>query len=102
MKLFNHPPLEDISLTSALQAVADPCRQKIISTLLQAKGRALACNEFELDVSKATASHHFEALRCAGIIETHPEGTKCLSCLREEELNERFPGLLKLIIDEGI
>ena len=101
MKVYNHPSLEGISLTTVLQAVADPCRQKIISTLLHAKGRALACNEFELDVSKATASHHFEALRSAGILEAHSEGTKCLSLLREDELNDRFPGLLKLINEES-
>jgi DNA-binding transcriptional ArsR family regulator len=101
MKVFNHPTLGDISLSSVLQAVADPCRQKIIATLLKAEGRALACNEFDLDVSKATASHHFEALRNAGIIESHAKGVKCLSQLREEELNERFPGLLKLISDES-
>jgi hypothetical protein len=46
MKVFNHPTLGDISLSSVLQAVADPCRQKIIATLLKAEGRALACNEF--------------------------------------------------------
>ena len=100
MKTFTHPTLEEIPLTSVLQAVADPCRQTIIRTLHQAKGRALACNEFELDVSKATASHHFEALRNAGVIETHAEGTKCLSRLLEKELNRRFPGLLKLILAE--
>ena len=98
MKAFTHPDLEEISLTCVLQAVADPCRQTIVRTLLEAKGRALACNEFALDVSKATASHHFEALRNAGVIETHAEGTKCLSRLREKELKQRFPGLLKLIL----
>ncbi len=101
MKIYDHPPLKDITLTSVLQAVADPCRQKIISTLLRAKGRALACNEFELGVSKATASHHFEALRNAGVIQTQTQGTKCLSQLREGELNKRFPGLLKLIHSES-
>lgn len=100
MKQYTHPPLDGVSLTSVLQAVADPCRQNIVLTLLQAKGRALACNEFDLDVSKATASHHFEALRSAGVIETTTQGTKCLSLLREAELDQRFPGLLKLIVNE--
>ena len=101
MKAYCHPSLEEISLTCILQAVADPCRQTIIRTLHKAEGRALACNEFTLDVSKATASHHFETLRNAGVIETHAEGTKCLSRLRVKELNKRFPGLLKLILADG-
>ena len=100
MKAYTHPALEEISLTCILQAVADPCRQTIIRTLHEAQGRALACNEFTLDVSKATASHHFETLRNAGVIETHAEGTKCLSQLRVKDLDQRFPGLLKLILAE--
>ena len=100
MKAYTHPALEEISLTCILQAVADPCRQTIIRTLHEAQGRALACNEFTLDVSKATASHHFETLRNAGVIETHAEGTTCLSQLRVKDLDQRFPGLLKLILAE--
>jgi len=100
MKQYSHPDLTDITLTSVLQAVSDPCRQKIVLTLALADGRALACNEFELGVSKATASHHFEVLRSAGVIETNAQGTKCLSLLRKEELEQRFPGLLKLIVNE--
>ena len=46
-------------------------------------------------------SHHFETLRAAGIIESRSEGVKCLSSLREKELNQRFPGLLDLIAAEG-
>lgn len=101
MKAFTHPSLHDVTLSSVLQALADPCRQKIVLALKEAEGRELACNEFALDVSKATASHHFEALRAAGIIRSRSEGTKCLSALREAELNERFPGLLDLIAAES-
>lgn len=97
MKAFTQPPLDQVSLSSVLQALADPCRQKIVLALMEAEGKELACNEFTLDVSKATVSHHFETLRAAGIIRSRSEGTKCLSCLREEELDHRFPGLLNLI-----
>ncbi|MGK0238859.1 MAG: DNA-binding transcriptional ArsR family regulator [Candidatus Pelagisphaera sp.] len=101
MKTFTHPKLEAISLSAVMQALADPCRQQIVITLKEADGRGLACNEFELEVSKATASHHFETLRSAGIIESRSEGVKCLSSLRENEMNERFPGLLDLVAAEG-
>lgn len=101
MKTFTHPKLETVSLATVMQALSDPCRQRIVGVLKEAKGRALACNEFELDVSKATASHHFETLRNAGIIESRSKGVKCLSCLREEEFNRRFPGLLDLVAAES-
>jgi len=68
-----------------------------VRELMKARGRALACNEVRLDISKATRSHHFEVLRAAGIIHTETEGTKCRTSLRRQELNKRFPGLLKLI-----
>ncbi len=101
MKKFTHPDLESIALSTVMQALADPCRQRFVRVLKEAEGRGLACNEFELDVSKATASHHFETLRSAGIIESRAEGVKCLSLLREKELNARFPGLLDLIEAEA-
>lgn len=94
---FQKPDLADISLATAMQALADPCRQQIVLTLLNAEGRSLACNEFDLSVSKATASHHFDTLRKAGIICSCNEGTKCMSSLRSEELETRFPGLLALL-----
>jgi len=80
-----------------MQALSDPCRIAIVRELLSAEGRALACNEVPLDVSKATRSHHFEVLREAGLIRTKVEGTKCMTSLRRAELNKHFPGLLKLI-----
>jgi DNA-binding transcriptional ArsR family regulator len=100
MKTFTHPNLETVSLATVMQALADPCRQKIVLALKDADGQGLACNVFDLNVSKATASHHFETLRSAGIIESRWEGVKCLSVLREKELNQRFPGLVDLIAAE--
>jgi DNA-binding transcriptional ArsR family regulator len=89
--------MKDLELHVVLQALSDPCRMTIVRQLLQSKGRALACNEVELDIAKATRSHHFEVLRAAGIIHTEMEGTKCMTSLRRAELAKRFPGLLKLI-----
>ena len=92
--------MKDLELHVVLQALSDPCRMTIVRQLLQSKGRALACNEVELDVAKATRSHHFEVLRVAGIIHTEMNGTKCMTSLRRVELAKRFPGLLKLIASQ--
>jgi len=96
MKVYSHPPIDEISLPMILQALSDPCRLAIVRELL-AKDCALACNEVPLDVSKATRSHHFEVLRDAGVISTQVEGTKCMTSLRHEDLEDRFPGLLNLV-----
>ncbi|HEY1170164.1 MAG TPA: helix-turn-helix domain-containing protein [Verrucomicrobiae bacterium] len=97
VKTYSHPDLKDVPLATVMQALSDPCRLAIVQELQRAEGRALACNEVPLDISKATRSHHFEVLRDAGLISTKAEGTKCMTSLRTTELNKHFPGLLKLI-----
>lgn len=98
MKEYHHPPLRDIQLPDVMQALSDPARIGIVRRLLEAKeGHAFACNEFPMRVSKATRSHHFQILRDAGLIQTRVEGTKCMTSLRREEVQQRFPGLLEVI-----
>ena len=93
--------MADVRLPMLMQALSDPCRLAIVRQLLRAEGRALACNEVRLKVCKATRSHHFDVLRAAGLVSTKVEGTKCLTSLRDKELNKHFPGLLKLIEAAG-
>jgi DNA-binding transcriptional ArsR family regulator len=80
-----------------MQALSDPCRVSIVRALLRAGGRPLACGEVKLKIAKATRSHHFEVLREAGLIFTEVKSTKCMTSLRQPEINKRFPGLLKLV-----
>lgn len=90
--------MQEVTLATIMQALADPCRMAIVRELLiQEDDRALACNEVPLEVSKATRSHHFKILREAGIISNRVEGTKCMTSIRREELDEHFPGLLALV-----
>lgn len=95
MKKYTHPDLAEVTLAEAMQALSDPCRLTIVRALMG--GGELACNEIPLKISKATRSHHFDILRASGIIRSRCEGTKCLTSLRKRELNQRFPGLLKLV-----
>jgi len=101
-KSFIHPDLADVSISQAMQALADPSRVAIISALSIDQSREFACNEIHLDIelSKATISHHFKTLREAGIIMTRVEGRNCLSSIRTEEFTQRFPGLLELVLSE--
>lgn len=99
MKVYSHPPIEDVSLTTVMQALSDSCRVAILNALLE--GGELACNEVPLEVSKATRSHHFTILREAGLIMTRTEGTRCMTSVRKEEIEARFPGLLELVVQYG-
>jgi len=98
MKHYTHPDLSDVTLNTAMQALADPARVAILQAVDRSESGEIACNEIPLELSKATVSHHFETLRAAGLIETRVVGTKCLSSLRRKEYEERFPGLLDLVL----
>ena len=91
-----HP--DDVSLQSALEALADPVRRSLLRQLAQVPDWTLRCGEFDLGVSKATSSHHFAVLRAAGLLEQRDSGTRRLNCLRRSEFQARFPGLLELVL----
>jgi hypothetical protein len=54
-----------------------------------------------MPVAKATRTHHFRVLREAGLIFQVDRGNGRLSCLRRSELDQRFPGLLDLLMHEA-
>lgn len=39
-------------------------------------------------------------LREAGLVLTRTEGTRCMTSVRTEEVEKRFPGLLDLVVRE--
>jgi DNA-binding transcriptional ArsR family regulator len=90
------PATEDLDLTTVLQALGDPVRLTIVRVLAADGERA--CGSVELDVSKATRSHHFKTLREAGITDTRVAGTHRHVSLRREDLEVRFPGLLDAVL----
>ncbi|GAT33987.1 DNA-binding transcriptional regulator, ArsR family [Terrimicrobium sacchariphilum] len=97
MKQYEHPELDSVDIANVLQALADPCRLQIVRHLLESPEQEFACNEFPIEGAKATRSHHFQILRGAGIIRTRVDGTKCMTSLRREELDQRFPGLVAFL-----
>lgn len=98
MKPYTHPKLRDVGLPVVMQALSDPCRIEILRTLMEAG--ELACGDIPLTISKATVSHHFSVLREAGLVLTRVEGTRCMTSVRRVELDQRFPGLLDLLLNE--
>ncbi|MEV7568495.1 ArsR/SmtB family transcription factor [Streptomyces tanashiensis] len=93
-----HPDMSEIGLQQVLEALVDPVRRRIVAELYAA-GEDLACGTIDLPVSKSTATHHFHVLREAGLIRQHYAGTSRMNALRREEFDERFPGLLRAVVD---
>jgi DNA-binding transcriptional ArsR family regulator len=95
---LHHPAIDELDLPSLLHALSDPMRLEIVRNLACCGGGELACKAIPLPVTKATASHHFKVLRLAGVIAQRDEGTRRISSLRRDDLEQRFPGLLDSVL----
>lgn len=97
---FVHPATEDITLAGVLGALSDPIRLKILKKLLDRRDRCLSCSDAapSAAMAKSTLSHHFRILRDAGLIRTTKQGVEHLNSVRWDDLDGRFPGLLKAIM----
>ncbi|OLF10419.1 ArsR/SmtB family transcription factor [Actinophytocola xanthii] len=92
-----HPEIDAVELDDVLHALADPTRRTIVRMLLAEGDRA--CGTFGLPVAASTLSHHFRALRKAGILRQYDEGRQRMNTLRLDELDARFPGLVSTVLD---
>lgn len=93
-----HPATAEIVLTEVLHALSDPVRLSVVAQLMAAPDREIPCRDFDYPVAKSTFSHHIRVLRESGVIRVRQEGTRSLSSLREADLEERFPGLLRAVL----
>lgn len=91
-----HP--DDVPVLTALAALADPVRLQLVRELAGAGDWERTCGTFDVPVGKAALSHHFAVLRAAGLIEQRDQGPKRVNRLRRAEFDERFPGLLALVL----
>src|SRR3954470_8468000 len=92
-----HPTRDEIELAAVLHALSDPVRLMMVRGLAGAlEGRS--CGSFDVPVTKSTCTHHFKVLREAGVIRQRQDGTKRVNTLRDDDLEDRFPGLLATIL----
>jgi DNA-binding transcriptional ArsR family regulator len=91
---LQHPAIEDIDLSTVLAALADPMRRRVVLELAQNPDTERLCASFELPVAKSTRTHHWRVLREAGLVWQRDAGNRLVMRLRQEDLHERFPGLL--------
>lgn len=96
-----HPTVAEMRLGPVLAALADPLRRRVVRELAAAPdGTARTCSSFALPVSKATVTHHFRALREAGLIQQVARGNSRMATLRRVDVERRFPGLLAIVAAE--
>lgn len=96
MRELFHPNIEQMCLSTILNALGDPTRLQIIKNLAgQCETTCACCN---IDLPKSALSHHFKVLRESGLIKVRIEGKQRFLSIRYEDLEERFPGLLNAII----
>ena len=91
-----HP--DAVTLETALAALADPVRLKIVRELADSADWSRTCGSIDVPVGKAALSHHLAVLRAAGLLEQRDAGTKRANRLRRAEFDRRFPGLLDLVL----
>jgi DNA-binding transcriptional ArsR family regulator len=97
-----HPPIENVTVEGILHALSDPVRVAIFTDLANS-GCTYNCSTFlnvtEKKIPKSTLSHHFKALREAGLIRAERRGVEMHNTSRCSEIDSRFPGLIAAIIN---
>lgn len=94
------PSASDFELPRVLAALADPHRLATIR-YVASNGDSWCSQAMQgagLEMSKSTFSHHLRILREAGIVTKRVEGTRSYMCVRKEDLDARFPGLMDSIL----
>jgi DNA-binding transcriptional ArsR family regulator len=97
-----HPSIEDITVEGILHALSDPVRVAIYADVV-AQECSHNCSMFltvsDKAIPKSTLSQHFRALREAGLIRGERRGVEMHNTSRCAELEQRFPGLIRAIVN---
>jgi DNA-binding transcriptional ArsR family regulator len=101
MRPLLHPSVEDITVEGILHVLSDPVRVAIFTDIAMANC-SQNCTTFssigDKAIPKSTLSQHFKALREAGLIRSERMGVEMKNISRCEEIDQRFPGLLAMVL----
>jgi DNA-binding transcriptional ArsR family regulator len=98
---MGHPTPQEMDIGSIFAALADPIRRRVVLALAEKPNEIRDCSSFERPVTKATRTHHFRVLRQSGLLRQVDLGNSRTNQLRIKELEQRFPGLMTLILTEA-
>jgi DNA-binding transcriptional ArsR family regulator len=93
-----HPATETLDLATIMRALGDPARLDIVRLL--ADGQPRLCGDIyaTLGMPNSTGSYHLRTMREAGLTRHRPNGAQRYVSLRREDLDERFPGLVDVLV----
>ena len=101
MRPLFHPAIEDVTVEGILHALSDPVRVAIFADIATANC-TFNCSNFlnvsDRPIPKSTLSHHFKALREAGLIRAERHGVEMQNTSRCLEIETRFPGLIAAVL----
>src|SRR5436305_11396300 len=102
MRPLFHPSMDDVTVEGILHALSDPVRVAIFADIARTRCPQ-SCSSFlkvrEKEIPKSTLSQHFKALHEAGLIRGERRGVEMQNTSRCEEIEARFPGLIKGIVN---
>src|ERR1700751_4206279 len=97
-----HPSIDEVTVEGILHALSDPVRVAIYADIV-AQECSQNCSTFltvsDKTIPKSTLSQHFRALREAGVIRGERRGVETHNTSRCTELEQRFPGLIRAIVN---
>jgi DNA-binding transcriptional ArsR family regulator len=97
-----HPSIEDVTVEGILYALSDSVRVAIFVDIV-GQQCPQNCSTFltvrDKAIPKSTLSQHFKILRESGLIRSERHGVEMHNISRCEEVDKRFPGLLRTIVD---
>jgi len=101
MRPLFHPAVGEVTVEGILHALSDPVRVAIFADIAGSHC-SQSCSRFlkirEQAIPKSTLSHHFRALREAGLIHSERHGVELQNTSRCAEIDGRFPGLITAIV----
>src|SRR5580692_2293765 len=101
MRPLLHPAIDDVPVEAILHALSDPVRVAIFVDIV-GQDCSQKCSNFihlnDTPIPKSTLSQHFRILREAGLIRGERRGVEMHNTSRCEEIENRFPGLLRAIV----
>lgn len=95
-RTYSHPETGEIVLARVMYALSDPIRLEMVRRLASVK----EADSLDLadDLPRSTLTYHTRILRENGITYTRSQGRACMIALRADDLEGRFPGLLRSLI----
>ncbi|HTU74815.1 MAG TPA: helix-turn-helix domain-containing protein [Trebonia sp.] len=98
------PSAAEFDLPRVLAALADRHRLAVVR-FVAVNGESWCSRVMQdtgLAMSKSTFSHHLRILREAGVVAKRHEGTRSYMCVRKDDLDDRFPGLIDSILSADV